>query len=228
MRLSASSCKKSIVSGRCSFSSFNWNSKLRSFNWINIESDNATGGTWNKTITICICIQNTPANTRRSPDVGTTLGQRRRRWPNVVPTLGKCFVFAGTVLKRSQFYSATCPSDNQSPSSTVANTWCWPNVVLLLGQCRRRWVSEHNVALCRHLYFISRDSSEWWWYTWDTYICIVRVNFHFSTVSTFGCGCIISPHCLHTIINWSQPRITRNSEKGLFPGFRWVTWNNIH
>ena len=38
-----------------------------------------------------------PANTRRSLNAGTTLGQHRRRWPNVVPTLSKCFVFAGHV-----------------------------------------------------------------------------------------------------------------------------------
>ena len=35
-----------------------------------------------------------PANTRRSPDVGTMLGQRRRRWPLVVTALGDLFVFA--------------------------------------------------------------------------------------------------------------------------------------
>ena len=36
-----------------------------------------------------------PANTRRSPNVGTMLDQRRRRWSNIVPTLGECFRFAG-------------------------------------------------------------------------------------------------------------------------------------
>ena len=37
-------------------------------------------------------------NTRRSPDAGTMLGQRRRRWPNIVPILGERFVFAGQSL----------------------------------------------------------------------------------------------------------------------------------
>ena len=36
-----------------------------------------------------------PANPRRSPNVGTMLGQRRRRWANIVPTLGEHLVFAG-------------------------------------------------------------------------------------------------------------------------------------
>ena len=35
-----------------------------------------------------------PANTSRSPNVGTMLGQRRRRWLNIVPTLGGRLVFA--------------------------------------------------------------------------------------------------------------------------------------
>ena len=35
------------------------------------------------------------ANTRHSPDVGTMLSQRRRRWVNIVTTLGERFVFAG-------------------------------------------------------------------------------------------------------------------------------------
>ena len=36
-----------------------------------------------------------PANTRRWPNVGLMLGQRRRRWANISPTLGQCIVFAG-------------------------------------------------------------------------------------------------------------------------------------
>ena len=38
-----------------------------------------------------------PANTKRSANVGTMLGQRRRRWDNFVPTLAERFVFAGMV-----------------------------------------------------------------------------------------------------------------------------------
>ena len=34
-------------------------------------------------------------NTRHSPYVGTMLGQRCRRWANIVTTLGGCFVFPG-------------------------------------------------------------------------------------------------------------------------------------
>ena len=34
-----------------------------------------------------------PANTRHSPNVGSMLGQRRRRWTIIEPTLGECLVF---------------------------------------------------------------------------------------------------------------------------------------
>ena len=30
-----------------------------------------------------------PANTKRSPNIDTVLGQRRRRWANIVPTLAE-------------------------------------------------------------------------------------------------------------------------------------------
>ena len=43
-----------------------------------------------------------PANTTHSPNAGTMLCQRRRRWPNIVPALGERLFFAtswkGTVL----------------------------------------------------------------------------------------------------------------------------------
>ena len=35
------------------------------------------------------------ANTRYSPRGGSMLGQRRRRWTNIYPSLGECLVFAG-------------------------------------------------------------------------------------------------------------------------------------
>ena len=59
-----------------------------------------------------------PANTRRSLNVGTMLGQRRRRWPSIVPTLSERLVFTG--------YHPT-------------NTRHWPSVDVMLGQRRRRW-----------------------------------------------------------------------------------------
>ena len=39
-----------------------------------------------------------PANTRRSPNDGTMLANRPRRWPNIVPTLGERLVFAGNSM----------------------------------------------------------------------------------------------------------------------------------
>ena len=42
-----------------------------------------------------IGLRHIPANSRRSPKVGLMLGQRRRRWTNIEPTLGERLVFAG-------------------------------------------------------------------------------------------------------------------------------------
>ena len=36
-----------------------------------------------------------PANTRHSPNAGTMLVHRLRRWPNIVPALGERLVIAG-------------------------------------------------------------------------------------------------------------------------------------
>ena len=39
-----------------------------------------------------------PANKIHQPDVGPMLGQRRRRWTNIGPTLGRCVVFSELVF----------------------------------------------------------------------------------------------------------------------------------
>ena len=41
-------------------------------------------------------VSNIPANTRRGPNAGLMLGQRRRRWANINPALGPRLVLAGT------------------------------------------------------------------------------------------------------------------------------------
>ena len=38
-----------------------------------------------------------PANTRRVVNAATMLGQRRRRWPNIVATLTELLVFAENI-----------------------------------------------------------------------------------------------------------------------------------
>ena len=43
-----------------------------------------------------------PTNTRRWPNGGLMLGQRRRRWANISPTLGQRFVFAGIIAPCKQ------------------------------------------------------------------------------------------------------------------------------
>ena len=40
-------------------------------------------------------IRDNPVNTRRSANVGTMLGQRRRRWPNIVPILAERLMLDG-------------------------------------------------------------------------------------------------------------------------------------
>ena len=40
-------------------------------------------------------ISSGPANTTHRPNAGPMLGQRRRRWANIGPALGRCVVFAG-------------------------------------------------------------------------------------------------------------------------------------
>ena len=39
-----------------------------------------------------------PAKTKRWPNAGLMLGQRRRRWPIIDPALGQLIVFAGVRL----------------------------------------------------------------------------------------------------------------------------------
>ena len=39
-----------------------------------------------------------PENTRRSPNAGSMLGQRRRRWPSIEPAFRERLVFAGHSL----------------------------------------------------------------------------------------------------------------------------------
>ena len=50
----------------------------------------------------------TPAYTRRSPDVGSMLAHRRRRWASIEPTSGERLVYAGTVHDPADFHSV-CP-----------------------------------------------------------------------------------------------------------------------
>ena len=54
---------------------------------------------------------NIPANTGHCPCVGSMLGNRLRRWPNIEPTHGQCPVFAGIQSQaRQQFCNAEADS----------------------------------------------------------------------------------------------------------------------
>ena len=50
-----------------------------------------------------------PANTRRSPNLGTMLGQSRRQRASIVPTLGERLVFAGILCLRVNTFKQPFP-----------------------------------------------------------------------------------------------------------------------
>ena len=45
-----------------------------------------------------------PTNTRRLSKVGLMLGQRRRRWPSIKPTLDQRLVFVGLTVGKNYIY----------------------------------------------------------------------------------------------------------------------------
>ena len=51
-----------------------------------------------------------PVNTRHWSNVGWMLGQRRRRWSNINPTLVQCLVFTGLERRRSWVLTPLWPS----------------------------------------------------------------------------------------------------------------------
>ena len=51
------------------------------------------------------------SKTRRSPNVGSMLVHRLRRWPNIVPTLGESLMFAG--MPRNDFVFRQYPPVNK-------------------------------------------------------------------------------------------------------------------
>ena len=59
---------------------------------------------WIFYITLIRKISSIPAKTKRSAYVGTMLDQRRRRWANIVPTLGERFVFAGILIETAYHF----------------------------------------------------------------------------------------------------------------------------
>ena len=116
-----------------------------------------------------------PANTMHQPNVGPMLGQRRRRWTNIGPTLGRCIVFAGhypwIVAQQTQVIHTMmfqCCSSVEDGGPTLKRHWvnaswllcenlrtnkdpdeqsCWSSVCAETVQRRRRWPgSEPTIA----------------------------------------------------------------------------------
>ena len=55
---------------------------------------------FSKCLAFCLSVvlfEKQPSNMRHSPIVGSMLGQRRRGWAVIDPTMGECFMFAGQV-----------------------------------------------------------------------------------------------------------------------------------
>ena len=62
-----------------------------------------------------------PTNTRRSPNVGTMLDQRRRRWSNIVPTLGERLLFAALDVSAGPVFFPVSSDDFRQNKQKVLN-----------------------------------------------------------------------------------------------------------
>ena len=79
-------------------------------------------------------------STIKRPDVGSKLGQRRRRWPNIEPTLGQCLVLTGnyrcslnTPVNTKHLYDfIQCWTNVEDVGPTLYK--CYTNVLCLLGR----------------------------------------------------------------------------------------------
>ena len=105
-----------------------------------------------------------PSNTKHWPNAGLMLDQRLRRWPNIKPALGQCFVFAGRrgsddaavrkywrvkeltnlaqkelIMTRRRWLSSTVTNWKAQPSTP---TQCRLNVVGVLTTQRRRFMLD--------------------------------------------------------------------------------------
>ena len=80
-------------------------------------------------------LHSAPANTRRWTNVGLLLGQRRRRWPNSKPALGRSLVL------RANFVHRLCSQAHPSlPCLRTPPGFTRPlHVVWLTGSQRRWW-----------------------------------------------------------------------------------------
>ena len=74
-----------------------------------------------------------PISTRRWPNVGLVLCQRRRQWANIYPPLGQRLVFVG--------FQVWNDAHSGPVDVWAANTTPWTNVVFLLAHRLRRWTN---------------------------------------------------------------------------------------
>ena len=72
------------------------------------------------------------ANTRRWPNVGLMLGQRRRRWASISPTVGQRIVFAGLSNNDISVVTKCTVHKNGRTWENTANTY---TLILLCVRC---------------------------------------------------------------------------------------------
>ena len=84
-------------------------------------------------------------NTRRSPNVGSMLGQLCRRWANIYRALGERLVFAGVGLVQTSEAASVLhnvfrsPAESQHGVVSQAHKTTRPGIPPMLDRCLSRW-----------------------------------------------------------------------------------------
>ena len=109
----------------------------------------------------CQGLKAIPENTRRSASVGTMLGQRRRRWANIVPTLSERLVFSGWLfsVQTDQHVANNSMSFHQTRDVEPVLVWCWASVVDGGPIINQHWLNV-SCLLGFHLYWPLQSASQ--------------------------------------------------------------------
>ena len=94
------------------------------------------------------CSPHIAANTRRSPNAGLMLAQRRRRWANIKTALGElsCFRDVSLTLFQRPPFSVQCWSFYSFAHSAVhyLGDFSWPLDLTLAAMCEDIWHTFFN------------------------------------------------------------------------------------
>ena len=76
---------------------------------------------------------------RHSPNVDTMLGQRRRRWPDIVPALGERLVFAGVrqcdYAMKPYFYVPHYECYQIDSAGVAISAHVWSRLIFITHAC---------------------------------------------------------------------------------------------